>query len=67
MHEISFVLYFLISDSQLIFYFSANEQLNVNASQPTTMIQVRLADGSRLSARFNHSHTVSDIRSYIRA
>ncbi|KAG4076606.1 hypothetical protein HA402_001893 [Bradysia odoriphaga] len=45
---------------------TANEQLNVNTNQPTTMIQVRLADGSRLSARFNHTHTVSDIRSYIR-
>ncbi|KAJ6641103.1 NSFL1 cofactor p47 [Pseudolycoriella hygida] len=45
---------------------NANEQLNVDTNQPTTMIQVRLADGSRLSARFNHSHTVSDITSYIR-
>lgn len=45
--------------------FSANQQLNVDAEQPTTMIQVRLADGSRVSGRFNHSHTVNDIRNYI--
>ena len=31
------------------------------------MIQIRLADGSRLSGRFNHSHTISDIRRYIQS
>lgn len=30
--------------------------------QPTTSIQLRLADGSRLRATFNLSHTVADIR-----
>lgn len=45
--------------------FSADDQLAVNPAEPTTMIQVRLADGSRLSARFNHTHTISDIRNYI--
>lgn len=39
--------------------------LNVNQNDPSTMISVRLADGSRLSARFNLSHTVQDIRQYI--
>jgi UBX domain-containing protein 1 len=39
--------------------------LNVDQSQPTTMIQIRLADGSRLSSRFNVTHTVQDIRTYI--
>lgn len=43
----------------------ADEQLAVNADEPTTMIQVRLADGTRLSARFNHTHTVDNIRTYI--
>uniref|UniRef100_A0A6B2EFF8 Protein tyrosine phosphatase shp1/cofactor for p97 atpase-mediated vesicle membrane fusion n=1 Tax=Phlebotomus kandelakii TaxID=1109342 RepID=A0A6B2EFF8_9DIPT len=43
----------------------ATEELNVDASQPTTMIQVRLADGTRLATRFNHSNTVGDIRRYI--
>lgn len=31
-------------------------------AQPTTSIQLRLADGSRLRAEFNLSHTVADIR-----
>lgn len=29
------------------------------------MIQVRLADGTRLATRFNHTNTVGDIRRYI--
>ncbi|EFN54345.1 hypothetical protein CHLNCDRAFT_24942, partial [Chlorella variabilis] len=36
-------------------------------SLPTTSIQLRLADGSRLRAEFNLSHTVADIRRFIRA
>lgn len=32
---------------------------------PTTSLQIRLADGSRLVARFNLSQTVADIRSFI--
>lgn len=31
-------------------------------SQPTTSIQLRLADGSRMVAKFNLTHTVADIR-----
>ncbi|XP_046367672.1 NSFL1 cofactor p47-like [Haliotis rufescens] len=37
----------------------------VDTSKPTTSIQIRLADGSRLVAKFNHSHRISDIRNYI--
>lgn len=44
----------------------AKEALNVDQSQPTTNIQIRLVDGTRLLGEFNHSHTVADIRSYIR-
>ncbi|EJD38190.1 SEP-domain-containing protein [Auricularia subglabra TFB-10046 SS5] len=40
-------------------------QLDTNA--PTTSIQIRLADGSRLVARMNLTHTVGDIRGYINA
>ena len=29
------------------------------------MSQVRLADGSRLIVKLNHTHTVSDLRTYI--
>lgn len=43
----------------------AVSQLNVDQSQPNTMIQIRLSDGSRLSARLNLSHTVQDIRDYV--
>lgn len=32
---------------------------------PTTSIQLRLADGSRLRAEFNLSHTVGDIRRWV--
>lgn len=43
----------------------ANDALKTDSTQPSTMIQVRLADGSRLSTRFNHTHTVDDIRQFI--
>mmetsp|Transcript_7103 Transcript_7103/g.12186 ORF Transcript_7103/g.12186 Transcript_7103/m.12186 type:complete len:297 (+) Transcript_7103:62-952(+) len=43
------------------------EWAGVNESQPTTSLQLRMADGSRMVARFNHSHQVSDIRRFIRA
>ncbi|XP_065167114.1 NSFL1 cofactor p47-like [Atheta coriaria] len=39
--------------------------LNVDKSQPTTNLQIRLADGSRLVGEFNHTHTVQDVRNYI--
>ncbi|XP_053963804.1 NSFL1 cofactor p47 [Anastrepha ludens] len=44
---------------------SAKEKLKVDASQPTTTLQIRLADGSRLMAQFNLNHTVGDIHRYI--
>lgn len=46
---------------------AANEQLKLDNAAPTTMIQIRLADGSRLATRFNHTHTVEDIRRFIGA
>ncbi|EIE21930.1 SEP-domain-containing protein [Coccomyxa subellipsoidea C-169] len=36
-------------------------------SKDTTSLQLRLADGSRMVARFNLDHTVGDIRRFIRA
>lgn len=36
-------------------------------SKPTTSIQLRLADGSRIVAEFNLDHTVQDIRRFIGA
>ncbi|KAJ3372361.1 hypothetical protein HDU91_003789 [Kappamyces sp. JEL0680] len=39
--------------------------VTVDASQPVTSIQVRLGDGTRLVAKFNHSHTVGDLRRFV--
>eukprot|EP01024_Parvocaulis_polyphysoides_P028512 TRINITY_DN25774_c0_g2_i1.p1 TRINITY_DN25774_c0_g2~~TRINITY_DN25774_c0_g2_i1.p1 ORF type:complete len:308 (-),score=52.18 TRINITY_DN25774_c0_g2_i1:230-1090(-) len=39
----------------------------VDESLPVTSIQLRMSDGSRMVARFNHAHTVADIRRFIRA
>lgn len=44
---------------------AAKKEVSVDGSQPSTTIQVRLADGSALVARLNHSHTVADLRRYI--
>lgn len=39
----------------------------VDKSLPSTSIQLRLADGTRTVAQFNHHHTIADIRSFIDA
>ncbi|XP_066348401.1 plant UBX domain-containing protein 4-like isoform X2 [Miscanthus floridulus] len=39
----------------------------VDDSQPFTSVQLRLADGTRMVARFNMHHTVGNIRSFIDA
>lgn len=39
--------------------------ITVDDSQPVTSIQLRLADGTRLIARFNLHHTINDIRAFI--
>lgn len=41
--------------------------LVVDQSLPSTQIQLRLADGTRLISHFNYHHTVSDIRAFIDA
>ncbi|KAI3823847.1 hypothetical protein L1987_05292 [Smallanthus sonchifolius] len=41
--------------------------LVLDATLPSTSIQLRLADGSRIIAHFNHHHTVADIRAFINA
>lgn len=45
----------------------AGEWEGVDESKPTTSIQLRLHDGSRMVARMNTHHTVQDIRRFIRA
>ncbi|XP_078332397.1 NSFL1 cofactor p47-like [Crassostrea virginica] len=44
---------------------AARQGVKVNDSAPTTNLQVRLADGSRLAIKLNHTHKISDIRKYI--
>ncbi|KAH8284554.1 hypothetical protein KR018_004110 [Drosophila ironensis] len=46
---------------------SARDAINLNSAEPSTTLQIRLADGSRLAAQFNLSHTVSDIRRFIQS
>lgn len=41
--------------------------VDVDSSAPTTNIQIRLGDGTRLVSRFNHTHTVGDIYSFVNA
>jgi hypothetical protein len=43
------------------------EWAGVDESAPTTSLQLRMADGSRLVARFNASHTLADVRRFVRA
>ncbi|XP_011170841.1 NSFL1 cofactor p47 isoform X2 [Solenopsis invicta] len=43
----------------------AKKELDIDTSQPTTTLQIRLADGSVVKAQFNLSHTVADLRRYI--
>ncbi|KIM51697.1 hypothetical protein SCLCIDRAFT_1224257 [Scleroderma citrinum Foug A] len=42
-------------------------RFEVDQTQPTTTVQIRLADGTRLPCRMNHTHTVGDIRNFINA
>lgn len=44
----------------------AKSMLAVNDKEPTTAIQIRLADGSRLVATLNHTHTVAELREFIK-
>ncbi|EIE25240.1 ubiquitin-like protein [Coccomyxa subellipsoidea C-169] len=46
---------------------SKGEFEGVDASAPTTTLQIRLADGHRLTGTFNVTHTVADIHRYIRS
>jgi UBX domain-containing protein 1 len=39
----------------------------VDDSLPSTSLQIRFTDGSRVVARFNTSHTISDVRAFVDA
>ncbi|KAG8737588.1 hypothetical protein FRC10_008045 [Ceratobasidium sp. 414] len=46
---------------------SIQPRFEVDSSLPTTSIQVRLADGTRLTCRMNLTHTIGDIRNFVNA
>ncbi|KAH9840529.1 uncharacterized protein C8Q71DRAFT_739788 [Rhodofomes roseus] len=46
---------------------SIQTRFEVDQSLPTTSVQIRLADGTRMVCRMNLTHTVGDIRSFINA
>jgi UBX domain-containing protein 1 len=39
--------------------------VTVDESQPTLQLQIRLGDGRRLQSRFNTSHTIGDVYSFV--
>lgn len=40
---------------------------DVDESQPTVTLQIRLGDGTRLTSRFNTSHTIGDVYQFVSA
>ncbi|BGP27681.1 protein phosphatase regulator [Rhodotorula toruloides] len=42
-------------------------KFEVDRNEPATQVQIRLRNGDRMVATFNHTHTVGDIRRYINA
>ncbi|KAH9979230.1 hypothetical protein BGW80DRAFT_1275718 [Lactifluus volemus] len=46
---------------------SISTRYSVDQTKPTTSVQVRLADGTRMVARMNTTHTVRDLRNFINA
>lgn len=40
-------------------------QMEVDDSQPTLQLQVRLGDGTRLVSRFNTTHTIGDVYNFV--
>lgn len=44
---------------------SGTAQVSVDDSQPTVQLRVTLGDGTRLTSRFNTSHTIGDVYSFV--
>lgn len=44
---------------------AAQGAVRLDDAQPATTVQFRLADGTRLTGRFNHTHTVGDLVQYV--
>ena len=45
----------------------ASTVVQVNESEPTVSLQIRLGDGTRLVSRFNPTHTIGDVYSFVGA
>jgi UBX domain-containing protein 1 len=45
---------------------SSSAEFLLDESQPTTFVQIRLADGKRLKAKFNLGHTIADVHAYLK-
>ena len=46
---------------------AASPAVQVNDSEPIISLQIRLADGTRLVSRFNITHTIGDVYSFVAA
>ena len=46
---------------------SASTGPSIDETQPTLSLQIRLGDGTRLPARFNTTHTIGDVYSFVTA
>jgi len=46
---------------------SVSTRFEVDQTLPTTSVQIRLADGTRMVCRMNYTHTVQDLRNFINA
>ena len=46
---------------------TSNPTMQINESEPTISLQIRLGDGTRLVSRFNTSHTIGDVYSFVAA
>ncbi|THX22325.1 SEP-domain-containing protein [Aureobasidium pullulans] len=46
---------------------SSAPKVDVDESQPTVQLQIRLGDGTRLVSRFNTSHTVGEVYDFVTA
>lgn len=46
-------------------FFRTNVKVNIDESQPTTTIHIRLENGSRITGRLNLSHTINDLHTFV--
>lgn len=44
---------------------SASSSVDIDSSVPTVTLQIRLGDGTRLTSRFNTTHTIGDVYGFV--